>query len=41
LNQITAPDASLNLANERITNLAEPVDNQDAASKGYVDQEIS
>lgn len=34
------PDGNVSLANQRIVNLAQPVDNQDAATKLYVDQQI-
>jgi hypothetical protein len=37
LDQLAAPTASVSLNSQRITNLAEPVDGTDAATKSYVD----
>ena len=37
LNQFTAPDASVSLNSQKITNLATPTASTDAASKSYVD----
>jgi hypothetical protein len=37
LNDITAPDDDLSMNTHKITNLVDPVNNQDAATKAYVD----
>ena len=37
LNQMTAPNAAVSLNNQKITNLADPTADADAANKGYVD----
>lgn len=37
LDQLAVPTTSLNLNNQRITNLADPTANQDSATKAYVD----
>lgn len=37
LNQMTAPNADVSMANFKLTNLATPVSDSDAANKGYVD----
>jgi len=37
LDNITAPSSNLTLNNHKITNLLDPTNNQDAATKYYVD----
>ena len=37
LNEFTAPDGAVSLNNQKITNLADPTADADAANKGYVD----
>jgi len=37
LNNITAPTADVSLNSHKITNLSDPTNNQDAATKAYVD----
>lgn len=41
LDQLSAPTASVSLNSQKITNLATPVDPNDAANKGYVDNAIT
>ena len=41
LNNITAPNASVDLNNQKITNLATPTTSTDGATKGYTDTQIS
>lgn len=40
LNSITAPDGSLSLNSQKITSLADPTSDQDAATKAYVDNSV-
>ena len=37
LNELTAPDGAVSLNSQKITNLADPTADADAANKGYVD----
>ena len=37
LNELTAPDGAVSFASQKITNLADPTADNDAANKGYVD----
>lgn len=41
LDQLSAPTASVNLNNQKITNVAAPADPNDAANKSYVDNAIT
>lgn len=41
LDQLSAPTAAVNLNSQKITNLAAPVDSNDAANKAYVDNTVS
>lgn len=41
LDQMAVPTASLNLNSQRITNLADPTNPQDAATKNYVDSAVA
>lgn len=40
LDAITIPTSALNINSQRLTDIADPVNTQDAASKNYVDNAV-